>query len=148
MYLFNWHKMRGRNETSSKAKPKTSWSYVRSTLCQIDWYQNELSIESRTRRRGTRASTNTCTYMHRQHRRRYQSAFPQREDQDWETAGWMAGSVSNYRLLITPPDPPVRRFTQEQSPTPCLARSKILTSARNDSINNASSTIALNMYPV
>lgn len=72
----------------------------------------------------------------------------QREDWDQEMAGWMAGSVSNYRLLITPPDPPIRRFTQEQSPTSAPYKVDLLTSARNDSINNASSAIALNTYPV
>lgn len=71
-----------------------------------------------------------------------------RQREDRETAGWMAGSVSNYRLLITPPDPPIRRFTQEQSPTGAPRKVDLLTSARNDSINNASSAIALNTYPV
>jgi len=68
--------------------------------------------------------------------------------EDRETAGWMAGSVSNYRLLIIrrlilPRYPRSSFYAGTQSP-----RKVGGSSARNDSINNASSAIALNAYPL
>lgn len=62
--------------------------------------------------------------------------------------GW-AGSVSNYRLLITPSDPPFVVLRRNSRPYPRLAKVEDPhLDSRNDSINNASSAIALNMYPV
>jgi len=101
-------------EETTKISPKTEpETFVKLHLFDLvsDRLVSERTLESR-RGRAIRA------HRHVYARIGNTDEVRQKEDRDRETAGWMAGSVSNYRLLITPPDPSVRRFTQEQSPTP------------------------------
>lgn len=141
--------MRESKENIAKSKEaKDSWSEGSFDLV-LNRLVSEptLSIGSHTMRlTRTRASTNRAqTYTNTDYVSkcaRGKIGTGRRQD------GW-AGSVSNYRLLITPSDPPFVVLRRNSRPHPRLSRrSKILTSARNDSINNASSAIALNTYPV
>lgn len=52
IHLFNWREMRGRNENIAKSRAKNirEATLVRPCMYRIDWCQNEVSIESRTRR--------------------------------------------------------------------------------------------------
>jgi len=101
-YLFDRQEMRGNNENIAKDKARNirEATFVRPCI-------------------GSQGKSDTRAIdEHVYARIGNTDEVRQKEDRDRETAGWMAGSVSNYRLLITPPDPSVRRFTQEQSPTP------------------------------
>jgi len=126
-----------RSITKISLKSQKHWSFMELHL--LYWCQNEFSIESRTGRAIRAYSTN----MHKQHRR--SAPEGRSKSGDGRMDGWkrIKLSVINNTAWSSRSS-----FYAGTVAHPCLARSKILTSARNDSINNASSTIALNMYPV
>lgn len=136
-YLFDWHKMSS-NENIVSSEPKTfvkqrSFDLVpdRSvsewTLDWIsqDWYEH--------------------VYTHMQYRRRYQSAPEGRSGSgDGRMDGWKRIKLSVINNAAWSPRSSFYAGTVAHTHISQGRRS----SPRNDSINNASSTIALNTYPV
>lgn len=138
-YLFDWHKISS-NENIVSSEPKTFVKQPAFDLVPnrsvsewtLDWI-----LQDRYEH----------VYTHMQYRRRYQSAPEGRSGSgDGRMDGWKRIKLSVINNAAW--SPPFVVLRRNSRPHPRFARSKILTSARNDSINNASSTIALNTYPV
>lgn len=138
--------MRESKENTAKSKEaKHSWS-ERSFDLVLNRLMSEptLSIGSHTARL-TRASTSRA----QTHTDRGISKCARGKIGDWETTGWMGWKRIKLSVINNAVWSPHSSFyAGTVAHTRVSRRSKILTSARNDSINNASSAIALNTYPV